>query len=142
MHYDYAAASVNGFLILVIASVIIAAMVHLYSFLHRKSPVCPAKLFLKSSKLQILASDTCVINITPDDPDFLLIVQNLEDDFYESKESFSVPILLIIRGKKYSIEVSDVGWNFKGEAHNCRKIKDPIALGVLLNSRIEKILKK
>jgi len=134
--------SINYFVLVVLASVFLIGAVFLNSFLHRKSPVCPAALFLKSDKLEILASDEGSVIIYPQDPAFNLILSNFSDDLREPQEALSVPLKLTINGKKYTIEVSDVGWNFKGEPHGLRRIKDALALVQLLNNKINEKFKK
>jgi hypothetical protein len=134
--------SINYFILVILAFIFLIGAVFLNSFLHRKSPVCSAKLFLKSSKLEILASAEHAVVIYPQDTDFNLILNNFSDDFREPKEALSVPLILTINGKKYTIEVSDIGWNFKGEPHGLRRIKDTLALVQLLNNKINEKFKE
>jgi hypothetical protein len=134
--------SINYFVLVILASVFLIGGVFLYSFLHRKSPVCSAEQFLKSDKLEILASDEGSVVIYPQDPAFNLILSNFSDDFHEPKEALSVPLRLTIGMRRYTIEVSDVGWNFKGEPHGLRRIKDALALVQLLNNKINEKFKK
>jgi len=134
--------SINYFTLLILLFVFLTGIVFLNSFLHRKSPVCPVKLFLNSSKLEILASDEHAAVVYPQEPAFNVIVSNFSDDRREPQEALSVPLRLTIGLKRYIIEVSDVGWNFKGERHGCRRLKDAIALVQLLNQQIEEKIKK
>ena len=134
--------SINYFVLIVFGFVFLMGGTFLYSFLHRKSPVCPAALFLNSSKLEILASDEHIVVIYPQDPAFNLILSNFSDDFREPKTALSVPLRLTIGVRKYTIEVSDIGWNFKGEPHGLRRIKDALALVQLLNNKINEKFKK
>jgi len=134
--------SINYFVLIVFGFVFLVGGVFLYSFLHRKSPVCPAALFLNSSKLEILASDEHIVVIYPQDPAFNLILSNFSDDFREPKTALSVPLRLTIGVRKYTIEVSDIGWNFKGEAHGLRRIKDALIVVQLLNNKINEKFKK
>jgi hypothetical protein len=134
--------SINYFVLVILAFVFLMGAVFLNSFLHRKSPVCPAAMFLKSDKLEILASDEGSVVIYPQDPAFNLILSNFSDDLREPQEALSVPVRLTIGMRRYTIEVSDVGWNFKGEPHGSRRIKDALIVVQLLNNKINEKFKK
>jgi len=117
---------------------VVIVVMFLWVFLKRKSPVCPISRLRRAARIQILASEDRIVDVLPDDPVFAAVLNNLSDDRREPQENVAfVELRVTSKGRRYTLEVSDLGWNFKGEPRSSRAIKDTFTVMRELNDKIE-----
>ncbi|MCG8431541.1 MAG: hypothetical protein MJA29_10265 [Candidatus Omnitrophica bacterium] len=95
----------------------------------------PAGEFIEADEIRIPVDEQRYASLTPDSPDFKEFAGNFtdkrrpEDDTVVS-ELISVSLL----GARFSVQVSMEGWNFLGEAKNCRRLENPMQVMQILHA--------
>lgn len=90
---------------------------------------CPAERFIYTKKILIPLSRGDSITVKPGSPIFSELISNFTDEVNPSSNYLnSDKLYLEIKNRRYALEVSLDGWNFKGEEPNCRQLRNPMQI--------------
>ncbi|MCP4651993.1 MAG: hypothetical protein GY858_01220 [Candidatus Omnitrophica bacterium] len=116
-------------------SFVLVVAIFVISWLPKRIRICPVEQFKNAQQITIFYSETQKICLLKDSSDFHAIINSLTDEQREEDyDTYVMSIQIQIKNKAYNLEISPIGWNFKGERRNCRRVKDGIALMSLMNS--------
>lgn len=93
--------------------------------------------FSGASLITVVSFENKQARITRDDPDFQKIIGQFIDKKQNPDYQVATQKMYIKTGiRTLAIEVSPVGWNFKGEPRNCRRLENGMELNDLIDKRL------
>lgn len=105
----------------------------LIRYIDFKSPKTEVDNFKRASKIDIFLTDEIKHTLVKENEDFAKFVEFFNDEKQGSIENVHfVKANVYVDMHKYVLNFSNEGWNFSGEAKNCRKLNNSLGLILFL----------